>query len=312
MRIGKLKAAILSTTASIFLVWPMSAQAFGPDGHDYIATVARDLLQARNPAAAARFQAILANNVLQFRGTSTEEDRHPVVCNGRTLREIASWPDCIRYTLERRNTSGYHFDDVPLYDNVPPPPPPASYCENGKCASLGLEHFISILSDENRPRPERAVALAWVIHIVGDLHQPLHTADNGNDRGGGLVSVRIAPRTFERSFSAKTLHSIWDTPIVYASVGEGPDAIATIRARVDAMSGNSSWARPVVHQWVVDSHAIAQRAYRGLNPVPPAGIGATRADRVAIGYFTPFRDDMRDQLAKASVRLARILETALS
>lgn len=310
MRKGRTKAALFATAFSIALAWPGAARAWGPDGHDYIATVARDLLQQRNPAAAARFQAILAGNVLQFRGTNAETGR-PATCNGYNLRQIASWPDCIRYTTERGGTAGYHFDDVPLCDAVPPPPPPDSYCAGRICATEGLEHFRRILADRSRPRAERAAALAWVIHIVGDLHQPLHTEDNGDDRGGGRVRVRIAAHTFERSFSAKTLHSVWDTPMVYAAVGEGAPAVLAVRAVVDAHGGDSAWAGPVVQDWVAESHRIAREAYRGLTPAPACGAGPTSANRVAAAYFDPFRDDVRNQLARASIRLAAILEDAL-
>lgn len=311
---------LLAMAATIAIAWPSAAAAWGPDGHDYIASVARDLLHQRDPALEARFQALLAGNILRFQGTDTKTGR-ATICNGRNLREIASWPDCIRRTREQVRTGGFHFDDVRLCDEVPPPPPPASYCAGGLCASEGLRHFISILRDHHRSRHDRAVALAWVIHIVGDLHQPLHNEDN-HDSGGNFVATGIVAHTFTRNFSAANLHSVWDTPMVFAAVGEGNAAVAAVRAAADAHAGDPAWAGPavdgtpasavLVHNWVVGAHAIAQRAYAGLSPAPACDAGRTTAGRVGIAYFTPFNGDVRDQLARAAVRLTDILEQALA
>jgi len=199
-----------------------------------------------------------------------------------------------------------------LCGDVPPPPPPLpAYCDEGKCATEALKTFIETLSNRHAPRQERARALAWIIHIVGDLHQPLHNVDNGHDRGGNLVRITIAPDAFgARPFSSDNLHSLWDTPMVFAAVGEGPAAVASVRALADQHL--TDWRESSTRQWVIRAHEIAVMAYRTL-PAPPAcEAGAARGGRITSTYVANLADEVREQLAKGAIRLADILETALS
>ena len=311
MRFRRRTSILFSVTAALALLSPGPARAWGPNGHDYIATVARDLLHGRNPAAEARFQALLRNDSIAFTGNDTKTGRQ-TVCHGRNLREIASWPDCIRRLRQTRNTGAFHFDDVPLCGDVPPPPPPfPAYCGNGQCATEALKEFIATLANRHAPRRERARALAWIIHIVGDLHQPLHNVDNHEDRGGNLVSITLAGDAFgTRHFSSDNLHSLWDTPMVFAAVGEGPAAVASVRSLADQHL--TDWRESDSRQWVIRAHAIAVTAYNTL-PTPPAcGAGAARGGRVTSAYVANLTDEVREQLAKGAIRLADIVEAALA
>lgn len=310
MRFRRRTSVLLSLTAALAVLAPAPARAWGPNGHDYIATVARDLLQSRNPAVEARFQALLRNDSIRFTGNDAKTGAR-TTCHGRDLREIASWPDCIRRLRQRQNTGAFHFDDVPLCGEVPPAPPPLpAYCDAGRCATEALKTFIHDVADHHLSRARRAQALAWIIHIVGDLHQPLHNVDNGNDRGGNLVSLSIASGAFARPFGADNLHSLWDTPMVFAAVGEGPAAVASVRALADQHL--TDWRESDTRQWVIRAHDIAVTAYRTL-PTPPAcGAGAAAGGRITGAYVANLADEVREQLAKGAIRLADIVEAALS
>lgn len=301
---------IVLAAAAAGLAWPGGALAWGPDGHEYIATVARDRLAARDPKLGGRFYALLKGNILHYVGKDKRTGQ-PATCEARNLREIASWADCVRYTTAYAGTAGYHFDDIGMCDDVAPAPPPLpAYCADGKCASEGLAHYIAILKDKKGSRRTRAEALAWVIHIVGDLHQPLHNETN-NDHGGNLVTITLAPNAIPgRTFSAANLHALWDTPMVFASVGSGAAAVATIRALADQHSAD--WAQNDVRTWVVEAHAIAKPAYHALPNAPACNAGAAAGGQITSAYVDPFKDQVREQLASAAIRLTDILADALA
>ena len=71
------------------------------------------------------------------------------------------------------------------------------------CASAQLERHLKILADKTATTRSRNEALKWIVHLVGDIHQPLHASDNA-DRGGNSVLVR----------GAANLHSVWDVAVV--------------------------------------------------------------------------------------------------
>ena len=79
-----------------------------------------------------------------------------------------------------------------------------------------LESEIAILGDKTRPDAERSIALLWVLHLVGDMHQPLHEEDN-NDRGGNCVPVSFLNHKAEERPNGgygPNLHGVWDTELV--------------------------------------------------------------------------------------------------
>lgn len=290
------------------------AVAWGPDGHEFIATVARDRLDAHDPALAGTFYDILHGNVLRVTGHNKKTGKFSI-CQGRDLREIASWPDCIRYLKEYAATGGYHFDDIPkCASTLPPAPPPPrdSYCRNGACASGQLGNFIGTLKDKQATRFERAEALAWVIHIVGDLHQPLHAVDN-RDGGGNSVTVRLRAGTIDGTgFSTGKFHGLWDTPMVLAAVGRGVDAVRAVGGIAELHANDASWLDLDPPAWASHAHEIARDAYHALPQEPACNGGTSNGGTIGPDYVNRFIDPVREQLGAASLRLTVILQAALS
>nr|CDP24065.1 Putative nuclease S1 precursor [Podospora anserina S mat+] len=130
---------------------------------------------------------------------------------GDYLAGVATWADSIRYTKWGRFTSGFHFIDA--HDNPP------TYCgvdydrdckKEAGCVVSALQNYTSQLLDTELPLWRRAQAAKFVIHFVGDIHQPLHTEDVA--RGGNGIHV-----TFEGK--ELNLHHVWDTSIAEKLVG---------------------------------------------------------------------------------------------
>src|SRR5262245_33377870 len=131
------------------------ASGWGVEGHNLVARLAAARL---TPRASAQIAAIL--------GPDT------------TLASIASWADQIRST--RKETGPWHYVDIPIDK---PRLKDGRDCKDGNCVTVKIEQFQRILTDHNSSREKRREALEFVVHFVGDMHQPLHCSDN-QDKGG--------------------------------------------------------------------------------------------------------------------------------
>jgi hypothetical protein len=172
-------AALLVTQAICF--------AWGGEGHQIIALIAEDHLTPNANAAIA--------DLLDGAHISDAE--------------VASWADQIR--REQRSTADWHYVDIP-YD--------ARAFDRQRDGRRGenvidkLTEQAAILADKSQPKEKRAEALKWVVHLVGDIHQPLHCADRHGDKGGNKRLVFFLERR-----QAVTLHAVWDTWIIREMVG---------------------------------------------------------------------------------------------
>ena len=194
---------------------------------------------------------------------------------------MASWPDTIR--KERPEASPWHYVAIPLsagsYD-------PARDCKNGDCAIEAIKRFSAILADRGQTPLARREALKFLVHIVGDLHQPLHGADNAGDHEAGDVKVVY----FGQDFSGDrplSLHWTWDTVILEHHFGlkEEPAGAPNTEVKLTAAKAANDIDRhfhgalpgreiadPAV--WAMESHDAAKRyVYPGVVAVgaqPPA------------------------------------------
>src|SRR5262249_39126760 len=126
------------------------ARAWGPEGHAIVAEIA----EARLTDAAKR----------QIADLLASDDSH-----AQHLDQIASWPDAIRPA--RPETAPWHFVDIPLdagiYDA-------SRDCAGDNCVVQAIQKFVGVLRDGNEDKPKRLEALKFIVHFVGDIHQPLH------------------------------------------------------------------------------------------------------------------------------------------
>jgi hypothetical protein len=261
--------------ASLALLLGFSAPAFswGPEGHRAVGDIASRYL---NPKAQTQVAELLKSDQLA--------DGLP--SGRRTLGEVASWADEIKDFDWGRRRGSWHYDDIPLCDS----PEYAKYCRGGRCASAQLAHQIEVLGD-SRARPRaRNEALKWVVHLIGDIHQPLHAATHA-DRGGNVVQV---------SFFGER---------------ENPPYGTLKRAFVSAPIGEAdrrAWEQGTIADWIGESHALARDRVYATLPVP-ASCGAKISGVVALGetYYAGAAPIIDLQLRKAGVRLARVLNDAL-
>jgi hypothetical protein len=270
------------------------AAAWGDEGHEIIALVAERFL---DPAVREKIAAMLAADT-----------------DNLTAHDLASettWAD--RYRDSDRNgsrqhyeqTRDWHFVDVELGDPSldracfgHPPLPAGTVASNGParaCVVDKIEQFTAELADPRTDPEERLVALKFVFHLVGDLHQPLHAADD-HDAGGNRKRVTAD------GFRPGNLHHFWDTEWV-RRLGDDPRQIATALTAAISDEQRQIWSRGTVSDWVMESFGVAHKDAYGLLPEP-----TTRGVYVLDArYVDAAVQDVRFQLSRAGVRLAVIL-----
>jgi hypothetical protein len=170
---------------SVFIVLFWSARVFGWGalGHETIATIALDHM---SPTAKAHVQQLLSSN----------DD----------FTSGATWPDNIKRQAEWNHTSPYHFTNIETNSDYL-----SSLKENLEESTKGdvvqgLLKAETVLRDSRTPDTEKAFALKFLTHFVGDLHQPLHSG-RPEDLGGNKISLRWNGKKMN-------LHALWDTYMV--------------------------------------------------------------------------------------------------
>lgn len=256
---------------------PLPAHAWGAEGHRVAALVAEPLL---TQPARATLQSLLGSE---------------------TLTEAAVWMDRNRPELARRypGSASWHFDDLQVCGgNL------ADSCPDGNCASAQLPRWLATLADPGATVAERRLALRLTVHMVGDVHQPLHAADNG-DRGANELRAPFDGHVAR-------LHALWDTAFVVAAQGKDSERAFADRLRTQWRDRIADWQQGTHHDWIEESHRLAtDQAYGRLPgftcPMVTAGIQVT-LDR---DYRQAAVATVGQQLARAGARIAYVLNNAL-
>jgi hypothetical protein len=246
----------------------LPAFGWGVEGHSLVARIAWMQL---TPAVQARVSAILGPGV--------------------TMQSVASWADEVRN--QRRETGPWHYIDIPIDK---PHLDMARDCPKGDCVLARIEAFRQALKDLATAAAERREALLFLIHFVGDMHQPLHSSDN-NDQGGNKVAVTFDGRT-------SNLHSLWDSGLLGKLPKE--DDLFAQWSRESAKHARK-WSRGTVDDWAEESHKAAQQITYGRLPKVAAGT----AEPIDAAYAKKADPLIRLQIEKAGARLARVLNEAL-
>jgi len=254
---------------------------------------------------AARYTGPKANaEILELLKNDRLADGQP---SGRhTLGEVANWADEIKDFEWGKRRASWHYDDVPLCETAEY----SKYCRGGRCASAQLARQIELLGDERARTRQRNEALKWIVHLVGDIHQPLHAANRG-DRGGNRVQVSFFGERDNPPYGSLNLHATWDVHMVRRLVVDRGGERAIVSAPI-AGSDRNAWEKGSISGWIDESHRIARDTVYPLLPVA-ASCSNKIVDVVAIGeeYYSKAAPVIEIQIRKAGVRLARVLNETL-
>ena len=286
--------------AAILLLFPARLLAWGDLGHEIAGVIAYARL---TPAAKGQVDALLASD----RDTLTRPD----FVSRTTWAD--EYRDSDRQTTKRRyeQTRNWHFVNIDVdtgrifgCDRKLPPGTPASAGPAKACIIDKIDQFAAELRDPTTPRRETLIALKFLLHLVGDLHHPLHTADN-RDRGGNDVVV-----VFGRPLRRESLHSYWDNYLVQRLGGDA-HVIGSNLGHGIASAQAQSWSKGDSAAWAKESYQVAKKnTYEfgdGRGGKPGHGDTAIRLDNAYEQRAVPI---VREQLAKAGVRLATVINTA--
>jgi len=249
--------------AAALIITPAPALAWGKTGHRIVAALADQQLSGLARA-----------HVKELLGVES-------------LDEAATWPDDMKSNPSafwQKTASPWHYVTLNgiTYDVAPP--------EGDALEALG--RFAATLKDPNASLADKQLALRFIVHLVGDLHQPMHTG-KCCDRGGNDVKVKWFGRD-------TNLHAVWDSAIVeeqQLSFTEYAQRLARHTSNEEVIA----WWDVNPRDWVSESAQLRD----GLYPPPTA----TKDDVPTLGYdyayrFTPV---VNDRLSKAGVRLAAYL-----
>jgi hypothetical protein len=269
-------AKAFAALAAAATLLPSPALAWGKTGHRVVAAIADTQLSG---LARAHIEQILGP--------------------GESLDEAATWPDDMRADPSpfwQKTASPWHYVTLngTTYDHAPP--------EGDALEALG--RFSKMLQDPNASLADKQLALRFVVHLVGDLHQPLH-AGKCCDKGGNDVKVTWMGKP-------TNLHAAWDSSIVDEEQLSFSELAAKLERHISP-SDVIAWSDVNPRDWVIESAELRDRVYPTAADMPKPVKGKKRRKHqpvlpdLSYGYVYRFTPVMERRLSQAGVRLAAYL-----
>ena len=279
-RLAAALAALCLTATPAFSYWEY--------GHESIASIAWQEMRPDTRRAVARLLA---------QGRTLETPECPVA----TIEQASLWADCIKPLGDRfAYAYSWHYQNV----NVCKPFDLKAACKDGHCVSAQVERNARLLADPKVPQREKVMALAFLVHFVGDLHQPMHAGDH-DDLGGNRVAMNygmIGGRT--------NLHSVWDGWLAERAVTTPPAGPAALRAQV-APAERARIAGGTVQDWSREMWSKARaQAYDPLFG-DPCGTRSPQRPTLTEAQVQALIPGVRENVLAGGLRLARLLDDAL-
>jgi hypothetical protein len=284
---------------AIALTTPHPAIGWGDEGHKVIALITEHYL---DPALRSRVTTLLAADT----DTLTAHDIASEATWADTYRDSDRSTTKIRYEATWR----WHFVDIEIaqpdlasacFDHPPlPAGVPASQGPPRACVVDKIDQFAAELSNPTAGASERLLALKFLLHFVGDLHQPLHAADD-HDAGGNKKLVA------GEGTHPSNLHHYWDVEFV-ERLGTDPRQVAATLIGQISEPQQTEWSSGTPADWAMEAFALARRDAYGL--LPPPGDQGTYA--LPSAYTDQAERDVALQLSRAGVRLAFVLNRTLT
>ncbi|QQL49735.1 S1/P1 nuclease [Mucilaginibacter ginkgonis] len=258
-----MKLSIKNIIAAIAIMYlPLQSMAWGQEGHRICGQIADSYL---SPKARKAVQAILGNESVAISST---------------------WADFIKSDPDYSYLSSWHYID---FDS------PLTYsqmvdflaADKNVDAYTKLQFMIGELKKPNLPKKEKLLYLRMVIHVVEDIHQPMHTAKT-SDKGGNDVKVNWFNEP-------SNLHSVWDSKLIDFQGLSYTEYANWINHTTTAE--RAAWQKQPISQWIYDSSVIANKIYAETKP----------EDTLNYKYNFKFIDTVNQQMLKAGVHLAGLL-----
>jgi nuclease S1 len=257
---------------------PSQLSAWGPKGHTIVADIAQSRL---TPETRKNLQLLLGND---------------------SLASLANWADQVR--KEHDESFGWHFVDIPKdapgFSQErdcfrPQDKHKDALTDHHNCVVDRIEMFQKVLGDESASKDNRLEALKWIVHFVGDLHQPLHAIEEG--RGGNDIKLPVfgSPKCGDYDCN---LHWAWDSLLLEHTGLSQEDYVRRLNDLI-AQKHLEKQAGGTPVDWANESHRQARRL---VDPRPTA---------IEEAYYQANIDLVNEKLALAGLRLAALLNDTL-
>jgi nuclease S1 len=242
---------------------PILSFAWGVTGHRVVGEIAYRHL---TPAARQKVQAILGNTSIAI---------------------SANWADFVRSDPKFSYLTPWHyinFTDGLTQDQLYT----LLRADTGTDVYTKIQFTIRQLKNENLPKDEQAIYLKMLIHMVGDVHQPMH-AGRSADYGGNKIGIIWMKDT-------TNLHRVWDDDLInfqqlsYTEYTEMIDHVTTDQRQ--------QWDKAPIEQWVFESYTISQQLYSEIKD---------NYQKLSYKYNFDHIDTLNERLLKAGIRLAGVL-----
>ena len=281
---------ILALVAGLLALFAAArpAQAYWDYGHESVARIAWEQMR---PDTRRQVAALLR----QGRLLETPE------CPVATIEQASLWADCIKPLGDRfAYVYSWHYQNV----DVCKPFDLKAACKDGNCVSAQIERNARLLADPKVPTRERLMALALLVHFVGDLHQPMHAGDH-QDLGGNRVAAN-----YGIVGGRANLHSIWDGWLAERAISTPPSGPSALLAQIP-VAERTRIASGTVEDWSREMWGKARDlAYKTLVG-DPCGPGPVERPTLTEAQVRELIPDVRTDVVEGGIRLARLIDDAL-
>jgi S1/P1 Nuclease len=321
---GTMRASHRNMIGLTCAAWLMSTGVgfgWGDEGHEIVATVAASILKTESPATLQKVNALLAMD-------------HTGLVPNTGIASEATWADKFREKSDegRKATENWHFVNTD-FDHAnteaacahPAFTGPATEGPAQDCVIDKVEQFRKELKSGDTSPQERFKALQFLLHFVGDIHQPLHVItrtdpDIGHeDRGGNCVGILRG-----NDHTPIKLHGYWDTNLVVAALKKDPSAAAASVMSLLTPTNRQKWAGGDAPAWAKEAYDVAKTKvyagvvdhtpaqtgfiFKGFDGKPDEKCGPSKVYKIAASYDTTAKGVVKEQLAKAGLRLSEVLK----
>jgi nuclease S1 len=270
MRLARAKVRLVVAGLFLLLCSYSRVWAWGQEGHSIIAEIAERNL---NASAKAGVTALLGQNV--------------------SLASISSWADDIRD--ERPETYNWHFVDIPLYADIYEATRDCLDTSKGDCAINAIDRNRKTLLDPAASPQDKKEALMYLVHFIGDIHQPLHAV--GDYRGANDYPVKFFIDPLKKKTEDTNLHVVWDSSLIRATVWDWGAYVRRLQDNWLPGKDVKQLTAGTTVEWTQEAHKAARDV---------AFKAAMNAD-LGHDYLTLALPTVDRQLAVAGLRLAREL-----
>lgn len=318
------------------LIWPCTtALAWNPPGHMAIASIIYDQL---NPSQQETWVKVLRSHprYAQDFEAAMPQNLSPEQQSRWIFMRAATWPDLARGFEgddQKYNHPSWHYIDLPVYlddaarEKIHPPVLEGDYRKARSPQSMNavqaINKALAELSDHATPAPDKAIDLCWVLHLAGDIHQPLHGATLYSaerfrgillgDRGGNDIPVHENEGLLA-NFKTPNLHGLWDNILLEDSSYDAVTSLAAELEKARSLQSFSAVAKQTdAMEWAKESNQLSQQdVYTPeVREVVRAGEAHPHAPltpvQISADYLKRARSIAQERAALAGYRAASLL-----